>query len=212
MTDFIDTVFRLAGRADHAPCADCPDDDTLAAYQDAALSATERRAVQDHALACAHAQLMLASLAEQRAATERTPGLRIVARLAEKGLALLNAAELTLRELAGQPALGALRGDDTCPLLRLAGPGRGLDEIELQAQSDGSIRCSVSGELADRQDGELSSVVLEVDGVLREKRPFSGERLAFSPLTGGSCRIALITRRPGEAAREVSAAVLDLVA
>lgn len=212
MSDFIDNVFRAAGRADRQPCSDCPDDERFAAYQEGLLSATERRAVQDHALACAYSQGLLSVMAEQRAATERVAGLHIVARLAKRGLALLNAAELTLRGLTAQPALGDLRGDQTCPLLRIAGPGQGLDEIELQTQSDGSIRCIVSGELIERTEGAQSSVVLEVDGVLREKRPFSGDRLSFGPLTGGSCRITLLTRRPGEAAREISAAVLDLVA
>jgi len=212
MSDFIDSVFRAAGRADHQPCSDCPEDEALAAYQEGLLSATERRALQDHALACAYSQGLLAVLAEQRAGSERVTGLHIVARLAKRGLALLNAAELTLRGLVAQPALGSLRGDETCPLLRIAGPGQGLDEIELQTQADGSVRCIVSGELVERGEGSRSSVALEVDGILREKRPFSGDRLSFGPLTGGSCRITLLTRRPGEAAHEVSAAVLDLVA
>lgn len=218
-SDFISSVFAGQGLTDLQPCNDCPTDDDLAGFFDRVLSATETRAIEDHALVCAHTQQLLTTVADVRTAAARAtarPGLRIRARLAKRGIALLNAADLTLRGLTGQPALGSVRGSvrgaETSDLVRVSGPGGGLDEIELQAQADGRVRLIVSGELSGSGSDARTSVVLEVDGMLREKRPYSGERIAFAPLAEGDCRITVLRRQPGSPATEVSEAHIELCA
>jgi len=212
-TDFIATVFRNLGQAAPVPCDQCPTDDDLAGFFDRVLSATEARVIENHALGCAYTHGVVAAFAAVRAEaiqSERQPGLCIRARLIEGGIALLNAADLTLRSLAGQPALGSVRGSETTNLVRVAGPGDGLDEIELQALADGSVRLVVSGDLVGAALDGRTSVVLEVDGMLREKRPYSGDRVAFAPLTQGDCRITLLRRRPGGPAQEIGETRVDL--
>lgn len=212
-TDFIDTVFRNLGQATPEPCALCPTDDDLAGFFDRVLSATETRVIENHALDCAYTHGVMAAFAAVRAEavqSERPPSLRIQARLIEGGIALLNAVDLSLRGLAGQPALGSVRGSETTSLVRVAGPGDGLDEIELHAQADGSVRLAVSGDLAGTAPDGRTSIVLEVDGMLREKRPYSGDRVAFAPLAQGDCRITLLRRRPGGPAQEIGETRVDL--
>ena len=51
---------------------------------------------------------------------------------------------------------------------------------------------AVSGDLIGAAPDGRTSVVLEVDGMLREKRPYSGDRVAFAPLAQGDCRITLL--------------------
>ena len=52
--DFISAVFSNQGRASHRPCDQCPPDDDLTGFFDRVLSATETRAIEDHALLCAY--------------------------------------------------------------------------------------------------------------------------------------------------------------
>jgi hypothetical protein len=214
-TDFIASVFLNQGQAAHASCDHCPTDDDLAGFFDQVLSATETRAIEEHALTCAYTHAVITSYAVVRseaAQAGRRVGLRIRARLVDGCIALLNAVDLTLRGLSAQPALGAVRGSESARLVRVAGPGDGLDEIELQAQADGSVRVVVSGVLVDTAPDGRTSVVLEVDGMLREKRPYSGERVAFAPLTRGDCRITVLRRHPDGPALEISEARVDLCA
>jgi|GEM_PF-2127713 len=225
--DLIASAFANRGQADFTPCAQCPTDDALAGFFDRALSATETRAIEDHALECAATHQLLTNLADLRLAeapATAKPGLRIRARLAEQGIALLNAIDLTVRGLTAEPALGAVRGDNSgekaSELVRISGPGAGLDEIELQAQADGTVRFVVSGDLSEKPSepgtapagNQRTSVVLEVDGTLREKRPYSGGRVTFAPLAGGDCRITVLRRPPGGPTVEVSEARIVLCA
>lgn len=223
--DLITSAFANKGRADLVPCAECPTDEALAGFLDRVLSATEARAIEDHALECAATHQLVTTLADVRSAMAQArakPGLRIRARLMERGIALLNAVDLTLRGLTAQPALGAVRGDEadagkTAELVRISGPGAGLDEIELQAQADGTVRFVVSGNLpsasaAGHDQAQRTSVVLEVDGMLREKRPYSGGRVTFAPLAGGDCRITVLRRLPGGPTVEISEARIELCA
>jgi len=224
--DLISSAFANQGRADFTPCAQCPTDEAVAGFLDHALSATETRAIEDHSLECAATHQLITSLADLGASAPATakPGLRIRARLAERGIALLNAIDLTVRGLTAEPALGAIRGDGasetTSELVRISGPGAGLDEIELQAQADGTVRFVVSGDMsaatskpgAASSESPRTSVVLEVDGMLREKRPYSGGRVTFAPLAGGDCRITVLRRPPGGPTVEISEARIELCA
>ncbi|MFT7462893.1 MAG: hypothetical protein ACI9EF_001235 [Pseudohongiellaceae bacterium] len=217
-SDLISDTFASKGHLVPQPCNECPTDDDVAGFFDRVLSASDARAIEDHALTCSSTHLLLATVADVRMAMARAtakPPLRIRARLAERGIALLNAIELTLSGGSSQQALGAARGEETAELLRITGPGDGLDEIELQSQADGTVRFVVSGKLTGSHaagSDERTSIVLEVDGMLREKRPYSGERVAFAPLAGGDCRITVLRRSPGSPAMELSEARIELCA
>jgi hypothetical protein len=218
MTNPIDAAFQLSGRSAADPCSECPDDDTLAAWCDRALSATETRALEDHALECPALLQTLGVLAEALAPAEPGPVLRVMLAVRGRGLALLNAAEVALRELtsggAPAPALGALRGGLAQDgLLSIEGPGEGLDALDLHVQPDGSMRVTVSGRLPEGPEGELRSVLVEADGLPREKRPYSGEPVALGPFeTGSRYRVAIVARRPGQELRSLGEALLDLSA
>ena len=95
-------------------------------------------------------------------------------------------------------------------VIAIEGPGQGIDELEIQLQPDGQVRLQVRGESPPIQSGEISSVMLEVDGMPREKRPYTGEPLAFAPQGHGHFRIRLLARAPGEDSRELSEAVVEL--
>jgi hypothetical protein len=163
---------------------------------------------------------VLAAVAEARAPLEPTtnPVVRVLAAIKGRGLALLNAAELTLRELTASgvpaPALGALRGGLARDgLVSIQGPGAGLDTLDLQVQPDGSVRLTVSGQLPPGPEGELRAVLLEADGLTREKRPYSGDPVVLGPLERGArYRVAIVARRPGQELRNMGEAEVDLSA
>jgi len=220
MTHTTDTLFDQLGPVPAPPCESCPGDDDLAALIDGALPATQARAIEDHALVCSATRAILSAVTEANESPARAPSavMRIVAAVKGRGLQLLNAADLTLRDLAGSaspaPALGGLRGDTaTSGIVVLNGPGEGLDSIDMQVQSDGSVRLTVSGDLPESPTGELRSVLLEADGLPLEKRPYAGEPVSLGPLEPGArYRVALVTRLPGEELRSVSETLLDLTA
>lgn len=203
------------------PGPDFPSEDEFAAYLDGVLPLTERRDFERRLLRDPVAFTLLRAavdaLAEARVPVPRTT--RILARLAERGLQLINALDLSFhvqREGRLQPALGALRGDaaeESSELLRIDGPGSGLDELELVRQSDGSVHLTVRcREPLPLAEGEISSLVLEADGEPREKRPYSGDALAFSPLGQGRFTLRLLARAPGHEPRELACAHLELSA
>lgn len=220
MMNPVRTLFDLAGTLASEACPSCPDDDTLAAWCDRALPATELRAVDDHALICSATRALLAALADASDSipTEPNSVVRVLAAIRGRGLALLNAADLTLRNLtcdgSPAPALGALRGGLASDgLVSIQGPGRGLDALDLQVQPDGSVRVTVSGVLPEGPEGELRSVLLEADGLPREKRPYSGEPVVLGPVERGArYRVAVVARRPGQELRSLGEALLDLSA
>lgn len=203
------------------PGPDFPAEEDFAAYLDDVLPLTERRAFEKRVLRDPAAFVLLRAavdaLADARQDVPRTT--HILARLAERGLQLLNALDHSfrvLREGELQPALGALRGEASesgSDLLRIDGPGRGLDELELARQSDGSVHLTARArEPLPLAEGEISSLVLEADGEPREKRPYSGDPLAFSPLGTGRFTLRLLARAPGQDARELACAHLELSA
>jgi len=218
MKSLLEHGFATSGarRPTSQPAPECPSDDLLAGYIDGALSATENRQLEDHALGCGDCHLMLKTVVDVRGVPETvTPKVSLVARLAQRGLEILNPLEVRLRGLLeeGQtPTLGAVRGDDTAgnEIISIEGPGQGIDELEIQVQPDGQVKLQVRGESPPIHSGEISSVMLEVDGMPREKRPYTGEPLSFAPQGHGHFRIRLLARAPGEDARELSEAVIEL--
>jgi len=218
MKSLLEHGFATSGarRPASQPAPECPSEDLLAGYIDGALSATENRQLEDHALVCGDCHLMLKTVVDVRDVPETvTPKVSLVARLAQRGLEILNPLEVRLRGLLeeGQtPALGAVRGDDTTgnEIISIEGPGQGIDELEIQVQPDGQVKLQVRGESPPIHSGEISSVMLEVDGMPREKRPYTGEPLSFAPQGHGHFRIRLLARAPGEDARELSEAVIEL--
>lgn len=219
MTNFIDRLFDRLGPVPADRCATCPADDDVSAFLDGALPATQARAIEDHALECSATRAILASIAESddSPAPAPNPLVRVAACIKGRGLQLLNAAELALRELASNgtpvPALGSLRGGDTATdgLVSVTGPGDGLDALDLQVQSDGTVRLTVSGDLPAARSGEIQAILLEAEGLPREKRPYTGEPVTLGPLEPGArYRVAVVARRPGEDLRSVAEALVDL--
>jgi hypothetical protein len=217
----IDTAFSSSGSRPPAaePGPDCPSDGLLAGYLDTALSATEMRRVEDHSLVCADCHTIMKTVIDLRGVPASTaPRVSIVARIVQRGLELLNPLEVTLRSLTAPqgepvPVLGAVRGAESASpdVIAIDGPGKGLDELQIHLQPDGQIRLEIRGEEPPPvYAGEIASVVLEVNGAPREKRPYNGTPLAFSPQDHGRYRIRLVARAPGEDARELSEAVVEL--
>ncbi|MGQ0552370.1 MAG: hypothetical protein ACT4PU_04045 [Planctomycetota bacterium] len=214
----IDRLFRTQGRIPFAPesPSGCPTDETLAGYASALLPARARQELESHALRCEPCLDLLRAVAVTVGIKSAPRSVQIVARLHQRGLELLNQFELALQALvapAPVPALGALRGpavSATTDQITIRGPGHGLDELELQMQANGTarlvVRCHEPPEL---QPGELISVVLDVNGSAREKRPFSGEPIAFAPIGVGNYRVRLLARAPGQEVRELAEALLD---
>ena len=218
------------------PALGCPTDETFAGYATALLPTADRSALEGHVLRCADCHELLQAvtdvLAVSRPVAVRAaaiPTTRLVARLLERGIALVDqvvdqvqASLLDLVSLplqpALQPALGGLRraNASTEPaagtdLLRIKGPGRGLDALELQMQADGTLRLVVTGQLpTDQRVGEILSLVLDQDGESREQRPFEGKPVRFAPIGAGHWRVRLVGRIPGETARELAQAELEL--
>jgi len=207
----------LAARA-RAPGPQCPGDESLACYAQGSLPARERDALLAHALRCADCHELLGAIAA--AVGVRVPAappatLRILARLARNGLQLLNEAELAVGALLSPPApaLGAVRRapEAARDLLVFRGPGSGLDEIEVQVQANGTARLGVRAtRLPALRPDEILSVLLEVDGAPREKRPYNGDMVHFAPLGAGSYRVRVTARAPGEPARDLAEASLEL--
>ena len=222
MTSPIDLAFKLRGAltGDRALGPDCPTDELFAGYATGDLTATEHRRLEDHALVCAPCFDVVKQLATHAASeTAPAPRVSVVARVVQRGLELLNPLEVVLRRLTGEgaePALGAVRraepaAGDAAEVLVVQGPGGGLDELLIQFQADGLVRLQVRGdEPPPVGPGEISSVVLEVDGAPREKRPFTGEALAFAPQGHGHYRIRLVARAPGAEPRDLAEAAVEL--
>jgi len=217
----VELAFALQGALSGSPPpgATCPTDELLAGYGDDSLSASQQRVLEDHALGCAACfelvKLVAGSRPERLAAP---PRVSVVARLMQRGLELLNPLEVVLRRLVSgdQPALGLARRAESVPegttdVLVVQGPGRGIDELLIQLQADGLVRLQVRGDTPPAlQHGEISSVILEVDGSPREKRPYTGATLAFAPQGHGRYRIRLVARAPGSAVRELCEAAIEL--
>ena len=233
----IDTVFSTSGARSPSsePGPDCPSDGLLAGYLDAALTATEMRGVEDHALVCGDCHTLVKSVVDLRGVPAGAPisapvsapvsapaQVSLVARIMQRGLELLNPLEVTLRSLLepgmepeGEPvpALGAVRGPDAGhpDVIAIDGPGHGIDELQIRLQPDGQVRLQIRGDDPPPvYAGEIASVVLEVDGAPREKRPYRGAPLASSPQDHGQFRTRLVARAPGEDARELSEALIEL--
>jgi hypothetical protein len=231
MDHLIEVCFATRGLQSRSsdPALGCPTDEAFAGYASALSSSAERSALEGHVLRCADChELFRAVLDVSRPVAVRAaaiPTTRLVARLLERGLALVDQVQATLLNLvdapaqpALRPALGGLRrtspsaepaaGSD---LLKLKGPGRGLDALELQTQADGTLRLVVSGHLPSEQRvGEILSLVLDHDGESREQRPFDGKPVRFAPIGAGHWRVRLVARVPGESSRELAQAELDL--
>jgi len=220
MTMNFDHAFNSQGlpaRAS-APGPMCPSDELLACYAQGTLPSREVEGLQSHALRCADCHELMGAIAQVigvRRPARATAGLRIVAQLVRGGFQLLNEAELALSLLTAKaaPALGSVRRGpgEARDLLVFRGPGSGLDEIEVQMQANGTARLGVRAtRLPDLRPDEIVSVLLEVDGAPREKRPYNGDLVHFAPLGAGSYRVRVTARVPGEAARDLAEATLEL--
>ncbi|MCB9898086.1 MAG: zf-HC2 domain-containing protein [Planctomycetes bacterium] len=219
MNDPIDLVFRARGlsRRPASSGADCPSDELLAGFVDAALTGADRLRVERHALGCADCHTVLAVALDLAAERVRgsSPVFRVVARLLERGLQFLNAAEHRLLPSAGGhvAALGGVRGAADGDVLALAGPGGGLDELLVQREPAGAVRLVVRGSApTDLRPGEAASLVFEDGDAVRCKRPFTGEPQTFEVLDPGTFRVRLLARAPGGPSRELAAATVDLLA
>jgi hypothetical protein len=206
----------------------CPTDEAFAGYATALLPTADRLALEGHVLRCADCHELLRAVTDvlgvSRPVAVRAaaiPSVRLIARLLERGVALVDQLQGSLVDLLSpplQPALGGLRRASAsaeptaaADLLRIKGPGRGLDAIELHMQADGALRLVVSGHLpSDQRVGEILSLLLDHDGESREQRPFDGRPVRFSPIGAGHWRVRLVGRIPGETSRELAQADLEL--
>jgi len=231
MDHLIEVCFATGGLHSRStgPDPGCPTDETFAGYAAALLPGPERGALEGHALRCADCHELLRSVIDGLAGrapvavrAAPVPATRLVARLLERGVTLVGELETSLLGLAAPPvpaALGGLRRAGAAAgaapgaeLLRISGPGQGLEALELQTQADGTLQLVVSGRLPDeRREGELLSLVLEHDGEAREQRPFDGRPVRFTPIGAGRWRVRLVGRVPGAAARELARAEIELL-
>lgn len=231
MTSF-DHVFALRGLLSSRsapPGPECPTDELLAAYADVLLPIRARESLENHALHCAPCHELVRALVDAGIvrsepvrvglrATSSTPTVvTIIGRLVQRGIELLNQADLSFGARGAPvpvPVLGGLRSTTAAAdLVSIRGPGHGIDDIELQVQPNGTARLGVRCDaLPDLPADEVLSIVLAVDGAPREKRPFDGSPVSFAPIGLGRYEIRLVARAPGRQARELSRAVIDLSA
>ncbi len=221
MTNPIDSVFSALGRAPvNSIPSDLLTDEILAIYLDGGLSpadcaALERRVLTDPAAFELYRAAV--DVIGMRPARESEP-FRILARIHERGLKVLNELEHRFWALVDgslQPALGPLRAGAVAEpdLLTVLGPGNGLDELDLQLQSDGSTRLEVRSRVRPEVGAdEKLSILLETDGQVREKRPFEGDRAAFDGLVVGRHVVTLQARAPGGQPRTLARAEVALQA
>jgi hypothetical protein len=204
------------------PALGCPTDELLAGFASDLLPARDRQELVLHVLGCADCHDVVRALADIGVlvipAHRPVPVRRLVARLARRGLELIELVDDVVGAALAPPtprpamALGALRGaGPTAEPVTLPGPGQGLDSIELQAQADDTARVVVHGSRPDglRPDDQLS-VLLEVNGSLREQRPFLDEPVAFAPVGPGRHRVRMMARARGGAARELARTEIEL--
>jgi len=161
-----------------------------------------------------HHPLQIALTLEVPKTTQRPPRKRRIkpVRLRNRRRSRLKLTVRRLREGGLQPALGGVRGESApAEVVTVDGPGFGLDELELASRPGGSVRLQVRGTRPlPLEEGEVSSLVLEVDGADREKRPFTGDPMAFGPLGPGVYRLRLVARAPGRPARPLGTATVEL--
>ena len=216
----LDHIFDSKGLPARAasPTPTCPSDELLACYAQGTLPDREREGLLAHALHWRDCHELVSAVAQVigvRRTTPAMPRMRIVARVLRNGLQLLNEAELALGTLIRPPALamGKVRRatEEARDLLVFRGPGSGLDEIEVQVQANGTARLGVRAtRLPTLKPDEVLSVLLEVDGSPREKRPYNGDLVHFAPLGAGSYRVRVTARAPGAPARDLAEATLEL--
>jgi hypothetical protein len=231
----IDALFARNGVPIHPTARGpaCPADEAFAAYLDPRLPVAQRESIELHALSCADCHDLLRMMVDLGAeylrlavapavplalpskTTFQPPAaLRIAGRLFQRGIELLNHAELTFRVLAPEPVRGSTEAPAAPELVAIRGPGSGLDEFELQAHVNGTVSLRVRCEnMPALSGGEIASITLEdIDGSPREKRPFAGEKVSFAPIGRGHYRVRLVARAPGGPARPLAEATLELTA
>jgi hypothetical protein len=214
MTHPIEDIFRHPGLLASSPATDAGHhDETLAAYLEGRLPSGARRRLEREALADPTRFELLRASVDAVGGPARRPFL-VLARLKDRGLELLNEVDLTLRSLfEPQPALGALRRHPGAAedLVALAGPGEGIDELDLQVLPDHTARVVVRcTEPLDLRVDESVSITLDTDGELREKHPFDGDSFTFSALQPGHHVVRLMARSPGRETRTLAEAAIDL--
>ena len=216
MNNPVDRLFRSCGQLP-APTEDVgPFEETLAAYLDGRLNPGARRHLENQVLANPEQFELFRAAVDTIGVTAPQP-FRVLARLKDRGLELLNEVELAFRSLLdpGPVALGALRRHQTenADLVTLFGPGEGIDELDLQAQPDHTTRLIVRcTDLLDLRVDESVSITLDTDGELREKHPFDGSSFVFAALTSGQHTVRLVARAPGRTPRTLAEAQIDLAA
>jgi hypothetical protein len=214
-SNILERFFRERGLAPRArePMAGCASDESLAGYAAGRLPSHERQSLERHALRCDDCHQLLRAVVDIIGAARPSLGTRLVARLSQAGLELLEGLDRLIGSPTPQPALGTLRrvGSGSDPIT-VQGPGLGLDELQLQALADGRasliVRCR---ELPLAAEGETLSVTLLVDGSPRERRPFRGRPLSFAPLGPGLHRVSLTAHAPGRPARELASVEVELL-
>lgn len=214
--EHLERLFAACGLV--LPAATDVSDEHLGAYLDGTLSPKDRRDLERRALHDPPLFEVLRTLVDVIGVATPEPlrPLVVVARLlkkgAERGLELLNPLALAFQPRGLELALGPVRsGTVSADLFTVAGPGRGLDRIELQAMADGSARLGVRCvELPALEPDESLSIVRELDGRLMEKRPFDGRPVDFTSVQPGRTRLALVARAPGRTARTLGEAIVDL--
>lgn len=214
MTHPIERLFRHPDLLASSPADDAGHhDEALAAYLEGKLSSGARRRLEQEALADPARFELLRAAVDAVGGPARRP-FRVLARLKDRGLELLNEVDLTLRALLEpQPALGALRRHPGTAegLVALAGPGEGIDELDLQVRPDHTARVVVRcTEPLDLRVDESVSITLDTDGELREKHPFDGDSFIFSALKPGRHVVRLVARSPGRQSRMLAEAAIEL--
>jgi hypothetical protein len=215
----LDHVFDSKGLPARAasPSPTCLSDELLACHAQGTLGEREREGLLAHALHCRDCHELVSAVAQTVGIHRPAPArLRVVARLLRNGLELLNEAELAIGTLLSPRVPAPLPVRRTAQegvrdLLVFRGPGSGLDEIEVQVQANGTARLGVrAASLPNLAPDEILSVLLEVDGSPREKRPYNGDLVHFAPLGAGSYRVRVTARAPGAPARDLAEATLEL--